>query len=193
VVSRFRGDVVRDVPPYVAFDGIDTNPAGRTDYLGVSHLPFVPGAETSGMGPVTGLTLERMADRRNLLTTFDTLRRNMDDVRGNMAAADAFTARALDMITTPKARDAFDFSKEPAAMRNMYGERGIQFLQARRLVEAGVQVVTLTANMESQTWHLAGPWDHHRGFSRGCVAEFDQHVITDLSHAGCRCGGGGLG
>lgn len=190
VVSRFRGDAVRDMPPYVAFDGIDTNPAGRTDYLGASHLPFVPGAQMSGMGPLKGMTMERMVDRRQLLTSFAALQRNMEDARGNLSSADVFTARALEMITTTSARDAFDISKEPEAIRTMYGEKGIQFLQARRLVEAGVQVVTLTANMESQTWHLAGPWDHHRGVFTGLrkmLPEFDQHLyalITDLSQRG---------
>ncbi len=80
---------------------------------------------------------------------------------------DAFTARALDMITSPKARDAFDLSREPDKVRERYGKRddkyiyvgtkpdtgwdGEKFLLARRLVEAGVPVVTLRA----------GLWDHH--------------------------------
>lgn len=190
VVSRFRGDEVRDVPPYVAFDGIDTNPTVAADFLGVAHRPFIPGAQLGSLGPTQGMTLDRMADRGQLLSSFDTMRRDLDNVRGNLAAVDAFTARALDIITTPKARDAFDISREPEAVRAMYGERGIQFLQARRLVEAGVQVVTLTANMESQTWHLAGPWDNHSGVFKGLrrlLPEFDQHLyalLTDLSQRG---------
>ena len=189
VVSRFRGDAVRGMPPYVAFDGVDTKPARGTDFLGVSHRPFVPGTETGAMGPVQGMTLERMADRKSLLSSFDTLRRDIDAAR-NMAAVDAFNARALDMITTPKARDAFDISKEPDTVRARYGKGGTQFLQARRLVEAGVQVVTLTANSESQTWDLAGPWDHHGGIFKGLrklLPEFDQSLyalITDLSQRG---------
>jgi uncharacterized protein (DUF1501 family) len=80
---------------------------------------------------------------------------------------DTFTARALDIITSPKAREAFDLSREPDRVRQRYGSRddkyiyvgrkadspweGQKFLLARRLVEAGVPVVTLRA----------GGWDHH--------------------------------
>jgi uncharacterized protein (DUF1501 family) len=189
VVSRFRGDAVRGMPPYVAFDGVDTKADRGTDFLGVSHRPFVPGTETGAMGLVEGMTLERMADRKNLLSSLDTLWREMDAARSNMAAVEAFNARALDMIT-PKARDAFDINKEPEMVRAMYGKAGTQFLQARRLVEAGVQVVTLTANSESKTWDLAGPWDHHGGVFKGLrnlLPEFDQSLfalITDLSQRG---------
>jgi uncharacterized protein (DUF1501 family) len=80
---------------------------------------------------------------------------------------DVFTSRAFDIITSPKARDAFDLSREPDRVRERYGSRddkyiyvgrkadspweGQKFLLARRLVEAGVPVVTLRA----------GGWDHH--------------------------------
>lgn len=190
VVSRLRGDAVRDLPPYVAFDGFDSKPGRGTDYLGVAHRPFVPGDKLGALGPVAGVTLERMTNRKELLRSFDTLNRELDDTGGNMAAMDAMNARALDMITTPKARDAFDITQEPSAVRAMYGKEGTQFLKARRLVEAGVQVVTLTANSESQTWDLAGPWDTHGGnFQklRKLLPEFDQSLhalITDLSQRG---------
>jgi len=94
------------------------------------------------------------------------------------------------MLTTPKARDAFDISQESTATRALYGKEGAQFLMARRLVEAGVQVVTLTANKESKTWDLAGPWDTHGGnFTalRKLLPELDQNLsalITDLSQRG---------
>jgi uncharacterized protein (DUF1501 family) len=136
------------------------------------------------------MTLERLTDRKELLRSFDTLRRDTDDPRGSVAAMDAFQARALDMVTTPKARDAFDIQKEHETVRAKYGKGGIQFLQARRLVEAGVQVVTLTANQESKTWHIAGPWDHHGKVFPGLRAELpalDKHLhalITDLYERG---------
>ena len=75
--------------------------------------------------------------------------------------------KALDIITSPPAREAFDLKREPAKVRERYGNKddkyiyvgktadspwdGQQFLLARRLVEAGVPVVTLRA----------GIWDHH--------------------------------
>jgi uncharacterized protein (DUF1501 family) len=190
VVSRLRGHAVPDVPPYVAFDGFDSKPGRGTDYLGVAHRPFVPGEKMTALSPVAGVTVERMANRKELLHSFDTLNRKLDDASGNMAAMDAMNARALDMLTTPRARDAFDISQEPAAVRAMYGKGGTQFLKARRLVEAGVQVVTLTANSESKTWDLAGPWDTHgANFKnlRKLLPEFDQSLhalITDLRQRG---------
>ena len=190
VVSRLRGNAVRDIPPYVAFDGFDSKPGRGMDYLGVAHRPFVPGERTDAFGPVAGVTRERLAERMGMLNSLDTLPRQLDDASGNLVAMDAFRARALDMITTPKTRDAFDISKEPAMIRNLYGRGGTQFLQARRLIEAGVQVVTLTANSESQTWDLAGPWDTHgNNFQslRRLLPDLDQNLhalITDLSQRG---------
>src|SRR5262249_25227001 len=83
---------------------------------------------------------------------------------GELEAMDTFKARALDMITSPKAMEAFDLSKEPDRLRQSYGtsERlkvghmGVtwapeKLLLARRLVEAGVSVVTVPL----------GEWDLH--------------------------------
>jgi uncharacterized protein (DUF1501 family) len=156
----------------------------------VTHHPFNPTVELQTLGPSGSITLERLTDRKELLRSFDALLRASDDARGNVGAMDAFQARALDIVTTPKARDAFDIQKEPEKVRAKYGKGGTQFLQARRLVEAGVQVVTLTANQESKTWHIAGPWDHHGKVFPGLRAELpalDKHLyalITDLYERG---------
>jgi hypothetical protein len=195
VVSRFgrdsgQGGSVRDMPPYVAFDGVDNKPVRSSDFLGVAHRAFVPGEQIETLGPIAGMTLDRMTDRRNLLESFNALRRTTDDNGGNLVATDVFTTRALDMITTPRARDAFDISQEPESTRALYGEGGVQFLKARRLVEAGVPVVTLTANSESHTWDTAGPWDHHGSVFTGLrklLPAFDQSLhalITDLAQRG---------
>ncbi|MFT5524615.1 MAG: hypothetical protein ACI9HK_002572 [Pirellulaceae bacterium] len=190
VFSHFRGQSIHGLPPYVAFDGMDTKPVRGTQFLGVSHNPFVPGARTSGLLPLKDVTPERYDDRRNLLTSLDKMRRDVDDARGNIKAVDDFSAQALDMITTSKAHDAFDINREPDAVRALYGEAGTQFLQARRLVEAGVPVVTLTANKEPHTWDKAGPWDTHgKNFItlRKLLPELDQSLfalLTDLSQRG---------
>jgi hypothetical protein len=59
-----------------------------------------------------------------------------------MAGVDTFTARALEMIASPKVRDAFDVSKEPKALQERYGT-GKRLLQALRLAQAGVSVVEM--------------------------------------------------
>ena len=113
-----------------------------------------------------GVTPARLDDRRGLLQSFDGVRRELDAQREGRDM-DAYTARAFDIITSPKAREAFDLSREPDRVRARYGSRGDKyiyvgtkadspwegdkFLLARRLVEAGVPVVTLRA----------GGWDHH--------------------------------
>lgn len=105
-----------------------------------------------------GVNNERLSERRTLLATFDRLRREVD-IQGNGAGTDVFTTRALDLVTSPRVRDAFDVSREPETVRSAYGSpvagrptvNPMMLLQARRLVEAGVPVVTLAF----------GGWDHH--------------------------------
>jgi uncharacterized protein (DUF1501 family) len=102
--------------------------------------------------PPAGVTEARVAGRRTLFESMDDLRREMDDRNGSLASVDRFTAQALDMISSPKAREAFDISKESTKVREKYG-RLENLLRARRLVEAGVSVVTtpLTGTI----------WDQH--------------------------------
>lgn len=189
VVSKLRGGAVREVPPYVAFDDPWTSRLAP-DYLGVAHHPFIPGADLKSLGPSGEMTLNRMGDRKELLRSLDSLQRAADNARGIVGAMDAFQDRALDMVLSPKARDAFDIQKEPEAVRARFGVGGTQFLQARRLVEAGVQVVTLTANQETKTWHTQGPWDHHGKVFPGLRKELpalDRHLsalITDIYERG---------
>jgi len=146
VVSKLRSrSGLRDLPAYVALDrtaGYEfrNGPA----YLGQAHRAFVPGDSRESMGLPRSVTLERLQDRLALRTSFDQMRRDMD-MNGAMEGMDAFNAQALEMVTSSRTRDAFDISREPAALRACYGEgEAIRLLQARRLVEAGVPVVTLT-------------------------------------------------
>jgi hypothetical protein len=190
VASHFLGKNVRGVPPYVAFDGMDTKPLRGTHFLGVAHNPYVPGSRNSGLTRADGVTEQRLEDRGNLLKSLDNLRRDIDDGRSGLRATDAYTSLALDIVSSSKARDAFDVAREPANVQALYGDVGRQFLQARRLVEAGVPVITLTANKEPDTWDKAGPWDTHgNNFKtmRKLLPELDQSLfalITDLSQRG---------
>jgi hypothetical protein len=142
VVSRIRGQ--DQVPPYVSFGGLDlgspVNPE-NPQYLGSAHRPFAPsGPGLRNLGLCPGVPLERLDDRRQLLRSFDQLDRDLD--RSNaMAGMDAFQARAFDMLRSPRAREAFDLSREPDRVRQRYGVNS-QLLLARRLLEAGVSVVT---------------------------------------------------
>jgi uncharacterized protein (DUF1501 family) len=189
VVSKVRGDagIRSPMPPYVYLG--DANYVGGPGFLGKAHEAYIPGGKAANLGLAAGMTLDRLADRRGLLGTFDALRRDLDDARGGVAGMDAFTARALEMITTNKARDAFDVSKEPEPVRARYG-KGMEFLQARRLVEAGVPMVTLTPRNHNPGPMCNGEWDHHDHIFRclrAVVPQLDRSVhalVTDLHERG---------
>src|SRR5262249_53866783 len=132
-------------------------------------------------------------DRRQLLAALDSLRREVDDTRGTLAGLDGFKAQAMDMISSPKARLAFDLSREPDKVRGKYGPGSSHFLLARRLVEAGVRVVTLSggwiAEDGSGSTNLSN-WDtHDQNFPRlrrqiPCLDRALYALLTDLEERG---------
>jgi uncharacterized protein (DUF1501 family) len=192
------------LPPYVALDNYDV----YTAWLGLAHKPFVPAplralpllndnhpdivnvASLRNLGLASGLTLERLHDRTVLLSSFDTMRREVDNAHGSMRAIDSFQARALAMVTDPKVREAFDVSREPESVRDRYGKVP-QLLLARRLAEAGVPLIQLTIDGAGhQLRALGNGWDTHgSNFQqlRGALPEYDQAIaafITDLCDRG---------
>jgi hypothetical protein len=148
VVSKVRGDAAGAVPPFVSLRGMSrgTEPG----YLGVAHRPFTPGGPgNANLRLANGVSAERLEDRKALLDSFDDTRREID-ATGTMAGIDAYTGRAIEMVTGGKVRDALDLKKEdPKALERYKGVEN--FLTARRLVEAGVGFVTLSY----------GGWDTH--------------------------------
>lgn len=165
VVSRLAG-ASSLLPPYVSLDEATSDPFEyeKPHYAGAGHAPFRPfGPSLDDMVPVK--SLDRLNDRRQLLTAFDALHREVDRQEA-FRGLDQFQTRALEIITSPAVRDAFDLSKEPADTFTRYGKGKYPhqtvkdilydwdvkpFVRARRLVEAGVRVVTLRV----------GSWDHH--------------------------------
>ncbi len=166
VVSRVLGGTTRALPPYVSLNVFSNfeffeNPA----YLGQAHKPFSPsGPDMANLRLPAGVPLDRLADRRELLGSLDNLRRDLDDARGSMAGMDSFKAQALDMVTSSQARLALDLSREPDKIRNKYGPGSGHFLLARRLVEAGVRVVT-----------LSGGWLNDDGSGSTNISNWDTH------------------
>jgi hypothetical protein len=148
VVSRLRGDASADIPPFVSLRG--TSIGNEPGYLGVAHRAFTPdGPGLQNLGLAGGVTTERSDERRNLLQSFDSIRRDID-ASGTMRGLDAFATRAFDMVASGATRRALDLSREDPRVRDRY--QGIEpFLTARRLVEAGVGCVTLAY----------GSWDTH--------------------------------
>jgi hypothetical protein len=188
VVSRLGRANGTNLPPYVTLD-MSVMPHGyrrplalEPAFLGVAHQPFDPstpgGLANLGLGD--GMTLERLGERRQLLSTFDSLRRDIETSTGTFAGMDRFTAQAMEIVSSPCVRDAFDVSREPAMVRQSYGPL-TRFLQARRLVEAGVKVVTVLA---------PGYWDTHGnnfGTLRQLLPVLDRGIfalVCDLNQRG---------
>jgi uncharacterized protein (DUF1501 family) len=194
VISKLRSaDGPRDLPAYVALDKtvayeFKNGPA----YLGLAHKAFLPGDKLEGLALARGMNAGRLEERRELLRAFDQMHRDLDRAGGDMAATDSFTAQALEMITSNKARAAFDVSQEPDRVRARYGDGdAARLLQARRLVEAGVPVVTLTfGSRGGEGSDCKFSWDTHEANFR-CLRlllpRLDQAIyalITDLRERG---------
>jgi hypothetical protein len=146
-ISKIRGNT-SDVPPFVSLRGMSrgTEPT----FLGIAHRPFNPsGPGMRNLQLPGGVDMVRNDDRKSLLKGFDDVRRDVD-ASGTMKGMDTFTARAFDMVASGTVRKALDLTKEKKESRERY--KGIeQMLSARRLVEAGVNCVTLSY----------GSWDTH--------------------------------
>ena len=78
---------------------------------------------------------------------------------------DDFREQAFRMVTSAQTRRAFDLSLEPPPLRDRYGrnEYGESFLLARRLVEAGVRLVTIVWYYICSDGNVANVWDNHGG------------------------------
>ncbi len=187
------------MPTYVSLrPGSEESEFEKPHYAGSDNGAFRPYGDALGnLVPVK--STERLADRQKLLAGFDDMQRNLDRADA-LTGIDRFQAKAFDMISSPKVRDAFDVSKEPAGVLERYGKGGKythqtyvslkynwqaeSFVMARRLVEAGVRVVTLSP----------GDWDHHSGANshifdsyKLCLPALDASVsalVTDLNERG---------
>ena len=181
------------IPAYVSIRGM--HDWERPYYLGHEHEPFRIAENSSNHGRESlanmtrpkGVSRDRLSSRRDLLRSLDESRRALD-FHASARAIDAFQGRALEIVASSKVRDAFDIEQESPQTRSRFGE-GMEsmgqepwkwLLQARRLVEAGVSVVTACTY----------GWDTHRtNFQtlRKLLPSLDQAVhalITDLDDRG---------
>jgi hypothetical protein len=179
VVSYLR-PTTDGLPRYVSMMYEPNGKHENATYTGPAHRPFVPKGEgLANLSLSRSVSVEQLGDRKELLREFDSLNRKID-AREGFAAHDAFNARALEMIASPRAREAFDLKKESAATIERYGKFCENFLLARRLVEAGVSVVTLKV----------GDWDTHEHTFRDMKEQLPQldrgfhALVTDLYERG---------
>lgn len=186
LIARHRQEAQRDLPPYVVLNMKSRSHVAWGGYLGRRYDPFLGNDVGRLFELPSGLTPGRLESRRDLTTSLDRLRRDLD-LGGSMDATDRFTRQAIDLVTGPAARAAFDLSREPESTAALYGkhEWARQALLARRLVEAGVSFVTidLSHHGASGTWDTHGdnipPYGGIWNGLRPLLPVFD-HLITTL-------------
>lgn len=173
VLSHMYGPVRPDVPAFVGLSPKTRHAPwgdpGQPGFLGVSHAPFQPNGDGREDMTLNGVTLDRLGDRKKVLSALDGFRSEVDR-SGMMDGMDSFKQQAFGILTSSRLADALDVEKEDVALRDRYGRGSANlqadggpklldnFLIARRLVEAGVRCVTLCFSR----------WDWHGGnFKRG--------------------------
>jgi hypothetical protein len=166
-LMKLQGSVDPSVPPFIglaeATKHVPWADAGQTGFLGGAFGPFKPSGPDMANMTLIPANRDHLPDRKALLAGFDDLKREAD-YAGGLRGADAHTARAFDVLTSSRLVEALDVSKEPQKVRDRYGDGkpyqfqfdgaptvNDQLLMARRLVEAGARVVTLSY----------GRWDSH--------------------------------
>lgn len=175
-------------------------PGTDAGWLGAAYRPFETQADPAGTGKfevpnfslADGNTPKRLTERKNLLNRLDGLYTDP-----KMESIESFQEQALNIVTNGRAKEAFDLESESQATRERYGMMPAfdpgdpqrcgasnwaqRMLLARRLVEAGVRMVTVDCR-----W-----WDFHKeGFDsqkRGFLPRWDQAytaLIEDLEERG---------
>ena len=209
VAAKLR-PVEKAIPPYVLLpefqwnNGVDIG-GQKGGFLGAKCDPFMPGDPSLPDFTVPGLDLlpEVPVDR---LAQRDDLRQALDAAVAKRAEPPAtsrmstFQKQAVEVVTSPDARRAFDLTREPEKLRERYGtdpgsDRGIEarkfgglphigqtFLMARRLIEAGVRLVTvMTGRRIDQAWDTHR--DHFGLMKRSLCPPFDRAfsaLISDM-------------
>lgn len=180
------------MPTFVAFphllrDGSVT-PGQHASFLGKAHDPLYvsqdpnsPDFRLPELSLPANLSLERLENRREVLRLLDaqtTLLEFSATARGIHATYD----KALTMLTSPRVKQAFDLTAEPAALRDRYGRStyGQSCLLARRLVEAGARFVNVYFSATIGGQNNGGGWDTH-GFNGNPMAPILKNYLLPLT------------
>ncbi|HXY34578.1 MAG TPA: DUF1501 domain-containing protein, partial [Planctomycetaceae bacterium] len=165
------------LPPFVQLgDYMDHHFNGGTaGILGLQYNPFQMLADPNtkelhvrDITPPAGISSQRLSIRRRMLGAIDTLERHSELQPAAYHALDEHYKTALNMITAPETRRAFEIQAEDPKLRDRYGRTrfGQSCLLARRLIEAGVRFVTLTDS----------GWDTHQNN----FTSLKQHLVPHI-------------
>jgi hypothetical protein len=165
-LGKLLGPKNEAIPPFVGLSPRAGHPPygspGHPGFLGPAYSAFRPNGEGQDDLTLSGISADRLHDRRQLLASVDRVRRSID-AGCKLEGQDSFTQQALGVLTSSKLAEALDVSREDPKVRERYGKgdtknygdgapRNLEhFLIARRLVEAGARCVTLNF----------GRWDFH--------------------------------
>lgn len=193
VVAKEKGQQA-GLPAYVAVPmvGYGYGPG----FLGSAYAAFAAGDPNVGSYRVrdieipTGVNWDEVSDRRYLVKQMDAAYERDPLLRGSdpkkqFAAVDESYQKAISLMTSDRAKKAFNVWEEPDRVREQYGRTpmGQGCLLARRLIEAGTRFVTVSMAFNQ--------WDTHgNNFNRlkdSLVPPFDKAfaaLLTDLSERG---------
>lgn len=177
-----------DLPPFVAIP----NTPQRAGYLGVRYAPLATEStprigkpfNVRGMTLTGGLTVEKVERRQHLLSDLDTLFNGYESASGLVDGLDKFDEQAYEIISSSRARQAFDVGQEKPEVAEQFGDNnfGQSCLLAVRLIGAGVKFATVNY----------GGWDTHQQnfpklkdkqlpeLDRGLAAMFEQLELRGL-------------
>jgi hypothetical protein len=179
VMAKLR-PTTRNLPSYVWVQNLagDVQPRYLTGgFLGAAYSPLRvaqdldnpsnPNFRMTALDPAKDLSNERLLARQDLL-------RNLESESNPLLQGEQsrnlrrFQERATEMVTGPDARCAFDLAREPARLRERYGWHplGQNLLLARRLIENGVRLVSVTAWTgvpQGHKFNNVQTWDMHGG------------------------------
>ena len=177
-----------ELPPYISVPNFLNS--GGPSFLGPSFGPFVieadPAAPDFSVRDITlptPISTDRNARRQAVLREINRFERQAETVGRQIRSLDTFYKKAAGLMTSRKAKEAFDIHREPAQVRADYGMTSVGqcCLLARRLVEAGCRFVAIEN----------GHWDTHRkntwSLKELLCPSFDQAVpalLNDLEQRG---------
>jgi hypothetical protein len=200
VIMKLQGTTAASLPyvalPYKTKEGAGgpLQPGFLAGFIGQSYDPFwvlndpnQADFSVPNLSLAPGLSPDRMFARRNLLDLLST-RLGGNATESSLAALDRFQHRAFDLVTSNQTRLAFQLDREPDKVRESYGRNiyGQSVLLARRLIEAGTRVVTMSwAPDANATWDTHG--NNFGKLKASLLPQFDAaacSLLSDLDQRG---------
>ncbi len=201
VVARFapgRSALPRFVQlPQLASDVGNLTPGQFAGFLGRAYDPLAvvkdPSASDFNVAELSlpaDMTADRLDERTAILRLVDRQTRSLEASAGARSLT-TYQERAVRLLTSPAVKRAFDLGREPVGLRDRYGRHtlGQSCLLSRRLVEAGVKLVTVCSGFNGKTPQDA--WDTHtdnfRKLKNQLLPPLDQSLsalLDDLTQRG---------